>query len=335
MKTLIIGHDQVSKLLPMNECVSVMEETFKTLARGDALQPLRQAVWIPQKTAALGLMPSYLGSPRAIGAKVVTFFPENRDTRFESHQGAVLLFECENGQLLAVVDASSLTAIRTGAVSAVATRALAKSNASSLAILGSGAQASIHIEAMSIVRPIKTVRVWSRNPDHARRFAERETSLRGILVEPASSVREAVAGCQIVCTTTAATSPILLGKWLEPGVHVNAIGASTPPFRELDSEAVMKARFFVDRRESTVNESDDFRVPRKEGLIGDDHIKGELGEVLLGRVGGRASDGDVTIFKSGGLAIEDLAAAHYIYTKAVAGGVGAMVEFSAERQSEH
>ena len=333
MKTLIIGHDQVSKLLPMAECVGVMEETFKTLARGDALQPLRQVVWIPEKKGALGLMPSYIGSPKAIGAKVVSVFPGNRDTRFESHQGAVLLFECENGRLLAVVDASSITAIRTAAVSAVATNVFARRDATSLAILGSGAQASMHIEAMSVVRPIKTIRVWSRNSDNAKKFADRETRLRGIPVEAFGSAKDAVAGCQVVCTTTAATTPILKGCWLEPGVHVNAIGASTPPFRELDSEAVVKCRLFVDRRESIVNEAEDFRVPKKEGLIGDDHIRGELGEVLLGKVMGRTSDNDVTIFKSVGLAVEDLAATCHLYNRAIATGVGTSVEFSNERQS--
>jgi ornithine cyclodeaminase len=332
MKTLIVDHNQVSKLLPMAECVTVMEETFKTLARGDAIQPLRQAVWLPEKRAALGLMPSYLGSPRSIGAKVVTFFPENRKTRFESHQGAVLLFDCENGQLLAMVDASSVTAIRTGAVSAAATKALARSDTPNLAILGSGAQASIHLEAMSAIRRLETVRVWSRSLDHAKRFAERETLLRGIPVEAVNRVEEAVADCQIICTTTASTSPILLGKWLKQGVHVNAIGASTPPFRELASDAVAKGRLFVDRRESIINEAEDFRIPRKEGLIGDDHIIGELGEVLLGKVAGRTSDNDVTIFKSVGLSTEDLAAAQYIYGKASATGVGSLLEFSSERE---
>ena len=204
-------------------------------------------------------------------------------------------------------DASSVTAIRTRAVSAVATKALAKKDASDLTIFGSGTQASMHLEAMSTVRPIKRVRVWSRNPEHAEEFARRESS-RGRSVEAFRSAQDAIAGCDIVCTTTASTSPILKGKWLEPGVHINAIGASVSPF-QLDSEAVVRSTLFVDRRESTLNESEDFLVPKKEGLIGDDHIKGELGEVLLGRVKGRVSDDEITLFKSVGLAVEDLASA--------------------------
>lgn len=189
----------------------------------------------------------------------------------------------------------------------------------------------MHIEAISTVRPIKTVRVWSRNQEHAEEFAKRE-STRGRIVEAFRSAQDAVAGSHIVCTTTASTSPILMGKWLEPGVHVNAIGASVSPFRELDSEAVVRSTLFVDRRESTLNESEDFLVPRKEGLIGDDHIKGELGEVLLGMIKGRGSDDEITLFKSVGLAVEDLAAAYYVYRKAETASVGIRVRFSAEHQ---
>lgn len=302
-----------------------------TLARGDALQPLRQAVWLPDKTGVLALMPSYLGNPRVMGGKIITVFPGNLNTQYESHQGAVLVFECQNGRLLAIVDASSVTAIRTAAVSAVATDVLARKEASDLTILGSGTQASMHIEAMSTVRPITRVRVWSRNPEHAEDFARQE-SMEGRSVEAVRSAQDAVAGCHIVCTTTAATSPILMGKWLEPGVHVNAVGASISPFRELDSEAVVRSRLFVDRRESTLSESDDFRVPRREGVIGDDHIKGELGDVLLGRVKGRVSDDEITLFKSVGLAVEDLASAYCVYKTAETAGVGTRVRVSAERE---
>jgi ornithine cyclodeaminase len=317
----------------MEECLGVIEETFKTLARGDALQPLRQIMWLPDKKGVLALMPSYLGHPRTTGAKIITVFPGNLTTRYESHQGAVLVFESETGRLLAVVDASSVTAIRTAAVSAVATKALARGDASDLAILGSGRQASMHLDAMKTVREIKRVRVWSRNPDHAKNFAKRESKHHELPIEAHGSAQEAVAGCHIVCTTTAATSPILLGKWLEPGMHVNAIGASTPPFRELDSEAVVRSRLFVDRRESTLNESEDFLIPKREGLIGDDHIRGELGEVLLGKIAGRTSDDEITLFKSLGLAVEDLASAYYIYNKADTTRAGTRVEFSAEREA--
>ncbi len=333
MKTLIIGHSEVSQLLPMHECIKVMEETFRTLARGDALQPQRQVIWLPDKKGALGVMPSYLGTPRAIGSKIITVFPGNLNTHYESHQGAVLLFECDNGKLLAVIDASSITAIRTAAVSAVATRMLARPDSTDLAVLGSGTQAAMHIEAMSVVRPIKRITVWSRNADHAKRFAERESNRHGITVDPVASAQEAVVGSDIVCTTTGSTSPVLMGKWLQPGMHVNAVGASTPAFRELDSEAVARSKLFVDRRESTINEAEDFRAPRREGAIGDAHIRGELGELLLGEVEGRLDRSEITLFKSVGLAVEDLAAANHIYKKAEASNSGTCLEFSAEREN--
>ena len=333
MKTLVIGHNDVSKFLKLNECIDVMEQTFKTLARGGALQPQRLAMRLPNKKGVLGLMPAYLDSPGAVGSKIVTVFSGNLNTPYESHQGAVLLFELNNGKLLAIIDASSITAIRTAAVSAVATRLLAREDATDLAVLGSGTQATMHLRALSIVRPIKRVRVWSRNIDHAKRFADRESSIRNLPVEPVASAQEAVAASDIVCTTTGATSPILMGKWLEPGMHVNAVGASIPPFRELDSEAVKKGRLFVDRRDSAMNEAEDFLAPRREGIIDDGHIRGELGDLLLGKSQGRLAGDEITIFKSVGLAVEDLAAAQYIYSKAETSNDGTWVEFSPERAS--
>ena len=331
LKTLVIGHDDVFKFLQVSECIDVMERTFKTLARGDALQPQRLVIRLPNKKGVLGIMPAYLGSPSAAGSKIVTVSPGNLNTRYESHQGAVLLFECDHGKLLAIIDASSITAIRTAAVSAVATRLLAREDATDLAVLGSGTQAAMHVRALSIVRPIKRVRVWSRNFDHAKRFADRESSSLNLPVEPVASPQEAVAISDMVCTTTGSTIPILLGKWLEPGMHVNAVGASTPPFRELDSEAVARSRLFVDRRESAMSEAEDFLAPRREGTIGDDHIRGELGDLLLGKVQGRLAEDEITLFKSVGLAVEDLAAAQYVYSKAETTNAGTWVEFSPER----
>jgi alanine dehydrogenase len=315
----------------MNECVDVMDNLFRTLAAGDAVLPLRQAVWQPNRKGLFGVMPAYLGSPKAIGGKFITVFNGNLDTKFESHQGAVLLFETEHGQLLAIVDATTITNIRTAAASGAATRALAKKDAKDLAILGSGTQAATHMAALRAVRPIERVRVWSRNGDHARRFAEAEGK-GGVSVEPVSRVEQAVSGADIICTTTASTEPILMGKWLSPGAHVNAVGASLPGFRELDSDAVIMGSLFTDRRESLYNEADDFRIPLKEGKIKEDHLKGEIGEVLIGKVPGRTNDREITIFKSLGIAVEDLASAHYVYTRAQERGLGTWVDFSGERE---
>jgi ornithine cyclodeaminase len=331
MKTLIIGHDEVKRLLPMAECIDVMDDLFRALAKGDAVLPLRQIILQPDKKGAFGAMPAYLGSPRAVGGKFITVFNRNLDTPFESHQGAVLLFECDNGRLLAIVDATTVTNIRTAAASGAATRALARKDAHDLAILGSGAQASTHLAAMRSVREITRVRVWSRNPEHALRFAQAEGSV-GQRVDVSPTAEEAVSGADIICTTTAATSPVLKGEWVSPGAHINAIGASVPGYRELDSKAMAMSRLYTDRRESLFSEADDFRVPLKEGAIGEEHLIGEVGEVIIGKVDGRSSNAEITLFKSQGLAVEDLAAAYHAYAKAEANGLGTWVEFSGERE---
>jgi ornithine cyclodeaminase len=331
MQVLVIGHNEVRELLSMKECIDVMEDLFKVLAHGDAVLPLRQAFWQPDRRGMFGAMPAYLGSPRAIGGKFVTFFPENHSP-YESHQGAVLLFECENGRLLAIADATSITSIRTAAASAVATRALARKGASKLAILGSGTQAAMHLESMQVVRKISSVRVWSRNPARAEAFVESASKKHQVNIEYAHTAEDAVSAADIICTTTAATSPILEGGWISPGCHINAIGSSVPPFRELDSEAVARSKLYTDRRESLLNEADDFRIPRQEGRIGDKHLVGEIGQVLTGEVPGRENEKEITLFKSLGLAVEDLASVHYIYSKAQRSGSGTLIDFGAERE---
>jgi ornithine cyclodeaminase len=335
MKVLIINQSEVRQLLPMNECMDVMAEALKTLARGEAILPLRPVMWLPEKVGALGMMPSYLGDIRAMGLKVVSVFPGNHGTEYDAHQGAVLVFETTHGQLLAIMDATAITGIRTAAVSGVATRLLAREDARALAILGSGVQARTHLTAMLQARPtIQQVRVWSRNPEHAARFAERESKRHSIEVMSAPDARQAVADADIICATTSAPEPILNGDWIAPGTHINAVGSSVAFTRELDTAAVVKSRLFVDRRESTVNEAGDFLFPKQEGAITDDHIVGEIGEVLLGMVSGRGSPDEITLFKSLGLAIEDLAAANHVYKKAVAAGVGTAVELGGERHDD-
>jgi ornithine cyclodeaminase len=277
------------------------------------------------------MMPAYIAELGVFGLKAISVFPGNHGTEYESHQGAVMLFETTHGKPLALIDASAITAIRTAAVSAVATKALARADAGDLAILGSGTQAAVHLEAMRLARPLRRVRVWSRSAERARGFAERESARWRISVEMAATARDAVAGADLICTTTASPEPILRGEWLEPGAHVNAVGSSVAFTRELDTAAVVRSRLFVDRRESTLNEAGDFLFPKKEGAIGDDHIRAEIGEVLVGDAKGREAPSEITLFKSLGLAIEDVAAAHHIYTKAVAAGRGAVVELGGVR----
>lgn len=334
MEVVIVTQSEVPRLLPMDECMDVMEGALSALARGEAILPLRPVMWLPDRTGAVALMPSYLESLRSAGVKIITVFPGNLGTPYDSHQGAVLLFEAEHGSLLAVIDATAITAIRTAAVSGVATRALAREEAGDLAILGSGTQARTHLEAMRLARDVRRVRVWSRTREHADAFAEREATRHGIDVEIMPTAREAVEGADIVCTTTASTEPVLEGAWLSPGAHINAVGSFLATTRELDTEAVVRSRLYVDRRESALAEAGDFLVPKAEGAVGEDHIVGELGEVLIGTAPGRTSPQDITLFESLGLAIEDLASAHHIHRKARETGIGTRVELGGGRDAD-
>jgi ornithine cyclodeaminase len=253
--------------------------------------------------------------------------PGNHGTLYDSHQGVVMLFGIAHGEPLAILDATAITAIRTAAASAAATDALARPDAGDLALLGAGTQARSHLAAMRNVRPLRRVRVWSRTRAHAEHFAREESARAGIPIEVAGRAQDAVRNADLVCITTAAREPILEGAWLAPGAHVNAVGACFPSSRELDTEAVRRARFFTDCRESCLNESGDFRLPRAEGAIGDDHLLGEMGDVFLGKVLGRVSRDDTTVYESFGIAIEDLAAAHYIHRSAVNSGGGTWLEW--------
>jgi alanine dehydrogenase len=334
MHVLVLGQSDVENLLPMPACIDVMADALSALARGDAILPLRQVLRLPNGKSAFAVMPAYVGDAKAVGAKVITVFPDNHGTKLDSHQGAVLLFEAEHGSLVAVMDASSITAIRTAAVSGLATRLLARPDAADVAILGTGVQARTHLEAMCAVRPVRRVRVWSRNGGAVREFATRESKHHGIPVEPAASARAAVEGADIICTVTASREPVLAGEWLAEGAHVNAVGASLAFARELDTAAVARGRLYVDRRESALNEAGDFLIPKREGAIGDDHIVGELGELLLGRIPGRRTESEVTVFKSLGLAVEDVAAARFLYERARAEGRGTSVELGGERAAD-
>lgn len=331
MSIRILTHRDVRELLPMNECVDAMAGALAALSRGDARLPLRTMMWLPERKGLLGLMPSYLGEPRCFGLKAISFIPGNMGTEYESHQGAVLLFEADHGQLLAVMDASSITGIRTAAASGLATRLLARENAGDLAILGSGVQAASHLEAMSVVRNLRRIRVWSRDEAQAKAFAQREGRRLGLSIEITPSAQSAIKDADIICTTTGARTPVLHGDWLAPGAHVNAVGACFPDTRELDTRAVLRSRFFVDCRESALNEAGDFLIPRSEGAVTDDHILGEIGEVVLGKVAGRQTSEDITVFKSLGVAVEDLAAAHHIYKKAMATHRGIEADLGGKR----
>jgi ornithine cyclodeaminase/alanine dehydrogenase-like protein (mu-crystallin family) len=340
MRTLLVSHREVANLLPMRECIEAMADAFRSLSIGDARLPLRQVISIPGTPNLLALMPGQLGvasrdrSRSAIGAKVITVFPGNDATPLDSHLGVVLLFEAEMGRLLAIIDASSVTAIRTAAVSGVATKLLSTPDAGDLAILGAGVQAMTHLEAMHSVRTIRRVRVWSRTAERRDAFVGKAQKKFGIAVEAVSTPEAAVTGADLVCTVTASREPVLRGGWLAPGAHVNAVGSALPAARELDTAAVVRSRLYVDRRESALAEAGDVLIPMSEGAINADHIRGDLGEVLMGAVAGRESANDITLFKSLGLAIEDLAAARHIYEKGVARGTGVWLSLGGLRDAK-
>ena len=332
---LILNQADVERLLPMSACIDVMAATLSALARGETVLPLRTIIRLPDESGAFAVMPGYLGNPKTIGAKVITVFPGNHGTAYDSHQGAVLLFDSTNGSLSAVLDATPITATRTAAVSAVATRALAKDDASTLAIIGAGVQGHAHLEAMCAVRPIKSLRVVSRDQSHAERLALAGRERFGLDAVVVPSGEQAVRGADIVCTATSSTNPVLFGEWLTPGAHINAVGTSQPTAREIDSATVVRSRLYVDRRESALNEPGDLLAPLRAGEIGPEHIVGEIGEVLIGRAPGRGSAAEITLFKSLGLAIEDLAAAAYVLCEAERTGAGTRVELGGTRHAAH
>lgn len=330
---LVINEHEVQRLLPMPKCIEIMRETLAALARGEATMPLRTVFGIPD--GAFAVMPAALANPSTVGAKLITVLPKNHGTEYDSHQGAVLLFDTSNGSLLSVMDASSITMIRTAAVSGVATDVLAKKDATSLGILGAGVQGQSHLEAIAAIRQLATAKIWSRNAASAEALAKTARDKFGIDASVAVTPRDAVTGIDIVCTTTSATEPVLFGEWLTPGAHVNAVGASQRHAREIDSQAVVRSRLYVDRRESALKEPGDIITPLETGEITPAHIRGEIGEVIIGQAKGRQSNDDITLFKSLGLAIEDLASAHFLYAEARRQNAGVEVELGGRRHAGH
>ncbi|HKR22523.1 MAG TPA: ornithine cyclodeaminase family protein, partial [Pyrinomonadaceae bacterium] len=317
MKILILNHDEVVRLLPMNDCVAVMRDALTKLARGEVHQPLRTIVRPAGAAGVMGLMPSYIaGDHAAYGLKTVCVFPGNPAIGKDAHQGAVMLFSAETGELLALMNASAITAIRTAAVSGVATDLLAREDASELAIIGAGVQARTHLLALAEVRAIKRCRIVSRTLEHATQLVDEMKTQVPFPLEVVGSVEEAVRDADLIATVTNAKEPVVLREWISPGVHLNVVGSSTPHSREVDTATLAASALFVDRRESTLNEAGDYLFAARDGAVGPDHIRAELGEVLTGEKPGRTSRDEITLFKSLGLAIEDLASASYLYRKA-------------------
>jgi ornithine cyclodeaminase len=249
------------------------------------------------------------------GIKVITVFHSNRSEGLPSHQGVVILFDGKHGQPLIMCDAAEITAIRTAAASGVATKLLAKKDAETLTIVGAGEQAKQHINAIMCVKKIKQINIWNRAEKNAEQLAEETFEKYKIPVSVKKNIKEAVKEAAIICTTTSSKEPIIMGEWISDGAHINAVGSSIAVARELDTNAVVRSKLFTDCYESIFNEGGDFLIPKKEGAIDDTHVKAEIGEVLLGKKAGRENDREITLFKSLGIAAEDIFSAEHIYKK--------------------
>ena len=328
MKLLILNHREVEELLTMNECIDVMEEAFIALARGEFEQPLRTIVKPPDVKGVIAMMPSYRGGEQPMfGLKAICVFPGNAAIRKDAHQGGVILFDGTTGEMRLIANASAITAIRTAAVSALATRILANPDASELALIGAGVQARYHLPAIASVRELKRVRVAARSFESAQRFAEELAPNFSFAIEPVPSAEDAMRDADIIVTATNTREPVVKREWISAGAHVNAIGTFSPKAREIDSATMAAATLFTDRRESLFHEAGDYLLAVADGVITEDSLAAELGEVLTDKHPGRTSRDEITLFKSLGLAIEDLASVAFIYKVAQERAVGTWVDW--------
>jgi ornithine cyclodeaminase/alanine dehydrogenase-like protein (mu-crystallin family) len=325
MRVLVLSHRDVLAALGPQQCAEAMAAVLAGHARGETFMPLRSVMTPPGAAGFMGLMPGWSrgqgGSAAAFALKAVCIMPGNPARGLDAHQGLVTLFDGDTGVPTAILDASAVTAVRTAAVTAVATRVLARPDAATLAVLGAGTQARAHLRALAGVREFE--RVWVYAPTAAH--AEEAASEAGATV--AASPREALRDADVVVTVTSSREPVLRREWLKPGAHLNAVGASSPQAREIDTATVAASALFCDSRESLRNEAGEFRLAVTEGLIhGEDHVRAELGEVLAGTAPGRRDTAELTLFRSLGLAVEDLAAAQCAITTATRQGIGTEVE---------
>jgi len=320
---LILTASDVRRLLPMATAIDLMRAAMRQVSSGEAVLPLRQFMAVPGGSGKLAVMPGAVADPAVFGVKIVSKFPRAPGDRHGTHVGAVMIFDAADGMPLALIDGASLTAIRTAATSAMATDVLARADATSLLVMGAGEQAHEHIVALRHVRHFTHVTIWARDASRAAALAER------VGAEVATDRDHAVAEADVICTTTSATTPILYGAALRPGVHINLVGSAVATSAEADGTVVARSRFFVDSRAAAAAAAGELRDAIAVGFIGEDHIAGEIGEVLLGTVAGRQSADDITVYKSLGVTAQDLVAAHAIWRAALADGAGSEIDLSA------
>ncbi len=309
-----IDREEVARRLTYDICIPLMRDAMIAFSAGETMQLLRSI--IPLGGGRLfGIMPGALSADKPFGAKLLSIFPENAAQGRQSHQGVIVLFEPEAGTLVSIVHAGEVTAVRTAAASAVATDALARTDAKYLAILGTGEQAITHARAISRVRVFESILVWGRSPERARAVAAKLQPELNTPIIAASTVRQAVAQADIICTLTAAVEPILKSEWVQPGTHINVVGSSHAGPTEIDNALVARARFFADSREGVLQQGAEFLRAKQAGLVDDSHILAEIGEVLAGKAEGRRADDEITIYKSLGHIVQDLASAWWLYAQ--------------------
>jgi alanine dehydrogenase len=318
----LLTEQHVHSLLPMADLIPAMEAALAKFSSGDVLQPVRTVLTVGPTKAYYGLMPAYIPTPASMGAKIVTVFGENHTKGLPSHLATILLFDPDTGSLIAMMDGRYITEARTAAVSAVSARYLAKAEASTLALIGSGVQARSHLEALHHVRQLKQVRVWSPRPRSREQFIAEMTARTGMRIDDAPTAEAAVSGADLIVIATASKTPVVDNAWVAAGAHVMCVGACRPDQREMDPALVKRGRLFVDSRAGALVEAGDIVMNIKDGLFDAAHVRGEIGELVLGRVDGRTADPEVTIFKSLGMAVEDVVAADLVFRRATETGAG-------------
>ena len=322
---IVLSHSDVEALLSMKDAIAVIAGVMPQVSAGKAELPLRSVIPVGGANR-MGIMPGALAEAGCYGIKLVSLFPGNPARGLSSHRGAMVLFEAETGEATAMMDASLLTAVRTAAASGVATRALARPNCETLAIVGYGEQAEHHLDAMAEVRPIRRVTVAGRSADKAAAFCERAASRHaGLTFSSTTDIEAAVRDADLVCTVTASPVPVLKGDWLAPGCHVNVVGSSIPSMREVDDRFVERASIWVDYLPSTLAQAGEIVDMIAAGRFSADAIRAEIGNVLAGKAPGRASSDEITAYRSLGIAAQDLAAAQFVVNRAIAQGRGQSV----------
>jgi alanine dehydrogenase len=325
---LILSESEVRQLLPMPDLIDQMQSALAEFSTGHVKQPLR-AVLEAGASGFFGVMPAFIPATGALGTKLVTVFGGNAARGLPTHLATILLLDSNTGQLLALLDGRYITEARTAAVSAVSVKLLAREDAATLAIIGSGVQARSHLQALAHVRPLRDVRVWSPIPAHREAFAREMRAVTAAPISAVSSAREAVALADLVALVSSAREPVVSSGWISDGAHICAVGACRPDQREMDTALVRRARLYVDSRTGALAEAGDIVLPVNEGVLDEHHIVGELGEVAAGAIRGRTAPSEVTIFKSLGMAVEDVAAAHLAVARAKERDMGSELDLLA------